>query len=50
MTEKLIEVKDLKKYYNGGEVKALDGISVDICKGDVIAVRPAAARAPFCAA
>ena len=36
--EKLIEVKDLKKYYNGGEVKALDGISVDICKGDVIAV------------
>ena len=38
MTEKLIEVKDLKKYYNGDEVKALDGISVDICKGDVIAV------------
>ena len=38
MTEKLIEVKDLKKYYNGGEVKALDGIYVDICKGDVIAV------------
>ena len=36
--EKLIEVKDLKKYYNGGEVKALDGISVDICKGDVMAV------------
>ena len=36
--EKLIEVKNLKKYYNGGEVKALDGISVDICKGDVIAV------------
>ena len=36
--EKLIEVKGLKKYYNGGEVKALDGISVDICKGDVIAV------------
>ncbi len=38
MAEKLIEVKNLKKYYNGGEVKALDGISVDICKGDVIAV------------
>ena len=36
--DKLIEVKNLKKYYNGGEVKALDGISVDICKGDVIAV------------
>ena len=38
MKEKLIEVRDLKKYYNGGEVKALDGISVDICEGDVIAI------------
>ena len=38
MKEKLIEVRDLKKYYNGGEVKALDGIYVDICEGDVIAI------------
>ena len=38
MKEKLIEVRDLKKYYNGGEVKALDGISMDICEGDVIAI------------
>ena len=38
MKEKLIEVRDLKKYYNGGEVKALDGISVDICEGDVLAI------------
>ena len=38
MKEKLIEVRDLKKYYNGGKVKALDGISVDICEGDVIAI------------
>ena len=38
MKEKLIEVRDLKKYYHGGEVKALDGISVDICEGDVIAI------------
>ena len=38
MKEKLIEVRDLKKCYNGGEVKALDGISVDICECDVIAI------------
>ncbi len=38
MAQKLIEVKDLKKYYNGGAVKALDGVTVDICKGDVMAV------------
>ncbi len=38
MAQKLIEVHDLKKYYNGGEVKALDGVTVDVYKGDVIAV------------
>ena len=38
MSQKLIRVKDLKKYYNGGDVKALDGVTVDICKGDVMAV------------
>ena len=38
MAGKLIEVKDLKKYYNGGDVKALDGVTVDICRGDVMAV------------
>ena len=35
---KLIEVKNLKKYYNDGAVKALDGVSLDIFKGDVIVV------------
>ena len=34
----LIRVRDLKKYYNRGAIKALDGISVDINKGDVMAV------------
>lgn len=34
----LIEVKDLKKHYNGGEVKALDGITTDINKGEVVVV------------
>ena len=38
MTQKLIEVHDLKKYYNGGDVKALDGVTADVYKGDVIAV------------
>jgi len=45
--EKLIEVRDLKKYYQKGElksrynpdiVKALDGVSVEISKGDVVVV------------
>ena len=38
MAEALIQVRDLKKYYNGGDVKALDGVTADICKGDVMAV------------
>ena len=35
---KLIEVKNLKKHYNKGTIKALDGITVDINKGDVMVV------------
>lgn len=38
MDEKLIQVKNLKKYYNRGTLKALDGVSVDINKGDVMVV------------
>ena len=34
----LISVKDLKKYYNGGKIHALDGISNDIRKGEVVVV------------
>ena len=34
----LIRVTDLKKYYNKGVIKALDGITVDINKGDVMVV------------
>ena len=37
MAQTLIQVKDLKKYYNGGDVKALDSVTVDVYKGDVIA-------------
>ena len=38
MSEKLIEVKNLKKYYNNGAIKALDDVSVDINRGDVMVV------------
>ncbi len=34
----LIQVNDLKMYYNKGAIKALDGVSLDICKGDVIVI------------
>lgn len=34
----LIKVKDLKKHYNGGEVKALDGINCEIRKGEVVVI------------
>ena len=36
----ILSVRNLKKYYNTGEntVKALDGIDLDICKGEFLAV------------
>ena len=36
--DKLIKVTDLKKHYNRGAIKALDGVTVDINKGDVMVV------------
>ena len=36
--DSLIQVTDLKKHYKGGAIKALDGVTVDIRKGDVMAV------------
>ena len=36
--KKLIQVQGLKKYYNGGAIKALDGISLDIDKGEVVVI------------
>lgn len=36
--DSLIQVKDLKKHYNRGAIKALDGITVDIDRGDVMVV------------
>jgi polar amino acid transport system ATP-binding protein len=34
--DSLISVRNLKKYYKGGAIKALDDISVDINRGDVM--------------
>ena len=34
----LIRVRDLKKYYNGGKIKALDGVTTDITRGEVVVV------------
>ena len=36
--DKLIQVKNLKKYYNKGALHALDNVSVDINRGDVMVV------------
>ena len=36
--DKLIQVKNLKKYYNKGSLHALDDVSIDINRGDVMVV------------
>ena len=36
--DKLIQVKNLKKHYNKGAIRALDDVSVDVNKGDVMVV------------
>jgi len=36
--DKLIQVRNLKKHYNKGAIKALDGVSIDIHKGDVMVI------------
>ena len=36
MNDNIIQVKNLKKHYAGGEVKALDGVCVDIKRGEVV--------------
>ena len=38
MYGKLIQVKNLQKHYNGGALHALDGVTVDINRGDVMVV------------
>lgn len=36
--DSMIQVKDLKKHYKMGTIRALDGVTVNINKGDVMAV------------
>ena len=36
--DKLLQIKNLKKYYNKGAIKALDDVSIDIHRGDVMVV------------
>ena len=36
--EYIIEAVDLQKYYNGGDIKALDGVDAGIKKGEVVCV------------
>ena len=36
--DKLISVKNLKKYYKHDKIKALDDVSIDINKGDVVVI------------
>ena len=38
MSDKIIEVIGLKKHYNGGAIKALNGIDVTINRGEVVVV------------
>ena len=34
----IIKVEDLKKHYNGGTIKALDGVSLEVKRGEVIVI------------
>ena len=36
--DKLIQVRNLKKYYSKGSLHALDDVSIDIHSGDVVVV------------
>ena len=36
--DSMIQVKDLKKHYKMGTIRALDGVTVNINRGDVMAV------------
>jgi len=38
MSEALIQVRGLKKHYDNGNVKAIDGVDMDIRKGEVVVI------------
>ena len=38
MSDKIIRAIDLKKHFKGHEIKALDGVSLDIARGEVVVI------------
>ena len=38
MSDNIIQVHGLKKHYKGGEIRALDGIEIDIKRGEVVVI------------
>ena len=38
MSDNIIEVRGLKKHYRGGKIKALDGVDIEIQRGEVVVV------------
>lgn len=38
MSDNIIQVHNLKKHYNNGAIKALDGVDIDIKRGEVVVV------------
>ncbi len=38
MSDNIIEVKNLKVHYKGGKIRALDGVDIDIKRGEVVVV------------
>ena len=34
----IIRAEDVKKYYNGGDIKALDGVTAEVSRGEVVVV------------
>ena len=38
MNDVMLSVKNVKKYYKGGVIKALDGVSLDVYRGDVVVI------------
>ena len=47
----MIQAIGLQKYYNGGAIKALDGVDAEINRGEVVVVigRPVPVNPPSCA-
>ena len=38
MSDNIIKVQGLKKHYRGGKIRALDGVDIEIKRGEVVVV------------